>query len=117
MPSIKEIIEKIKSGGGEWLVIGSILLASTLGFGLGRLSKIEAQKPPVRIEQKTASVVLSQVDAPKAGNYVASKNGTKYHLPSCPGAKQISEKNKIFFATKDEAERAGFTPAANCKGL
>jgi methylphosphotriester-DNA--protein-cysteine methyltransferase len=51
------------------------------------------------------------------GGYVASKNGTKYHLPWCGSAKQIKEENKVWFATKEEAEAAGYTPAANCKGI
>lgn len=51
------------------------------------------------------------------GTYVASKNGTKYHLPWCGSAKQIKEENKIWFKTKAEAEGAGYTPAANCKGI
>ena len=49
--------------------------------------------------------------------YVASKSGTKYHLPWCSGARRIKEENKVWFATKEEAEAAGYTPAANCKGL
>lgn len=49
--------------------------------------------------------------------YVASKSGTKYHLPWCGSAKQIKEENKIWFATKEEAEKAGYTPASNCKGI
>jgi hypothetical protein len=48
---------------------------------------------------------------------VASKAGTKYHYPWCPGAKQISPANKITFASIAEARKAGYTPAANCKGL
>lgn len=51
------------------------------------------------------------------GGYVASKNGTKYHLPWCGSAKQIKEENKIWFATKADAEAAGYTPASNCKGI
>lgn len=49
--------------------------------------------------------------------YVASKSGTKYHLTSCPGAKQIKPENKITFATRSEAEAAGYSPAGNCPGL
>lgn len=49
--------------------------------------------------------------------YVASKTGTKYHLPTCAGAKQIKEENKVWFSTKEEAEAAGYTPATNCKGI
>ncbi len=51
------------------------------------------------------------------GAYVASKNGTKYHLPWCAGAKAIKTENKIWFASKAEAEAAGYTAAANCKGI
>jgi hypothetical protein len=53
----------------------------------------------------------------ETGVYVASKKGTKYHLPTCSGAKTMSEENKIWFTTKEEAEAAGYMPAANCKGL
>lgn len=58
----------------------------------------------------------SQIVLSEAG-YVASKSGTKYHLPWCSGAKRIKEENKIWFATKEAAEAAGYTPAANCKGI
>ena len=51
------------------------------------------------------------------GNFVASKKGTAYHFPWCPGAKRIKEKNKIWFQTKAAAEKAGYRPAANCPGL
>ena len=50
-------------------------------------------------------------------NFVASRKGTKYHLPSCAGAQHISSANKIWFATKKEAEQSGYTKASNCKGL
>ena len=39
------------------------------------------------------------------------------YYPWCAGAKQISEKNKITFASTEEARAKGYTPAANCKGL
>jgi len=52
-----------------------------------------------------------------AGVFVGSKNGNKYHFPWCSGAKRISSKNAVWFSTKAEAERAGYTPASNCKGL
>ena len=68
-----------------------------------------------------AASTKAAVDADPAsaaeGKYVASKSGTKYHLPWCGGAKQIKEANKIWFDTKEEAEAAGYTPATNCKGI
>ncbi|MDP1629094.1 MAG: Ada metal-binding domain-containing protein, partial [bacterium] len=66
----------------------------------------------------TSSLSASQiVNQGTAGVFVASVNGKYYHLPQCPSAKNISEKNKIWFQTKAEAESRGFKPASNCPGL
>lgn len=51
------------------------------------------------------------------GMYVGSKNSNKFHLPWCAGAKQISDENKIWFQSKEEAMAKGYLPAANCKGI
>lgn len=51
------------------------------------------------------------------GAYVGSRKGTKYHFPWCPGARAISDVNKIWFESKVDAESKGYTPAANCKGM
>ncbi|MDP3726376.1 MAG: Ada metal-binding domain-containing protein [bacterium] len=125
MNSIQNYIEKIKQGieNREFLIALLILLVGLGSFGLGRLSKIEETKEPVRIEYSTeinakeqsATVSLGASATQKL--FVASKNGTKYHHPWCSGAERISQANKIWFNSKEEAEKAGYTPAANCKGL
>ncbi len=51
------------------------------------------------------------------GQYVGSRGGQTYHLPSCPGAKMIKEINKIWFQSKATAEQAGYKPAGNCPGI
>ncbi len=121
------------------VLTGLICLFSGLLWG------IHATRPPVRIErfalempekpkemEKTepatknaaaaatssaASIPAPPSKAASAKTYVASKSGTKYHLPTCAGAKSISEANKVWFATKAEAEKAGYSPAGNCKGI
>ena len=112
----------------------TIILVSSLSFGIGRLS-VSNDREPVRIEYDpslTASDSMNDSSAKKqqatklnqtanALNAVGSdavavsKNGTRYHYLHCGGAKQIKKENKIVFATKDAAEAAGFTLAANCK--
>jgi len=110
-----------------------IVLVAGFAFGLGRLSKIEENKLPLVIEQSEESgevlgtSVTTQNPNTKAqpstnpqttmGKYVASKSGEKYHYPWCSGAKRITEANKIWFNTVEEAQAAGYTPAANCPGL
>lgn len=115
----------------EYLLAGLIIMVSLTSFWLGRLSvegseaasfgtslsDLQGVPEPSAAAVSVGAETISDATAPPEGGYVASKNGTKYHLPWCGSAKQISEKNKIFFATKSEAEAAGYTPAANCKGI
>ncbi|MFA5841569.1 MAG: hypothetical protein WC835_01230 [Candidatus Paceibacterota bacterium] len=115
-------------------IVLTITLVAFASFGLGRLSKIEENREPVTVENiggigenntsgkssLPASAVLSvkSNQTPPAGkNYIASKNGAKYFLTWCSGANTIKDANKIWFATKEEASAAGFTPAANCPGI
>lgn len=133
--SIKEILKKCKGFFGsadnkDLFIVLVIILSSLASFGLGRLSKIEESKTPIIIENSasnSASVIMAgspvggsslpEAKIQTGGGYVASKNGTKYYLPWCGGAQKISQKNKIPFASKEEAEKAGYQPAANCKGI
>jgi len=100
------------------------LLVAFASFGLGRLSAVDSSSSPITIQGAStfgavggiAEKGKSPVDIPDGG-YVASKNSNKYHLPWCSGAQRISEKNKIYFINKAEAESAGYTPAGNCKGI
>ncbi len=114
-------------------VVALILLVGFLGFGLGRLSKIEEARVPITIEypegqlaQENASIAAPDTpNEPGAnteakatpGPIVASKNGTKYYFDWCAGAGRISPKNKVYFATAAAAEARGLSKAANCPGL
>lgn len=134
--SIQEIYRNFKQfiTEDDTLLAGLILLVGFTSFGLGRASVSEDQSHTGDSEGMSA---VSEAYSAKAGvdsgtehvstpqvplgnvqdGYVASKNGTKYHLPWCGSAKQIKEENKVWFATKEEAENAGYTPASNCKGI
>ena len=113
--------EKIKGNSQALFIILTIILAGTLGFGLGRLSKIEEGRPPIKIyrpgEIKEETVSPLQNLQKESGQLVGSSNSRKYHYPWCPGARRIKEGNLIWFASKAEAEKAGYTAAANCPGL
>ena len=117
---LAKLKEKIKSYENDIITASVIILVGLISFGLGRLSVLLRKKEPIRIE--TAPAAVSEVGAPTFGaptsdKYVASQQGAKYHFPWCPGAQSIKEENKIWFSSKEEAEKAGYKPAANCKGL
>lgn len=137
---LTDLLQKIKSffkeNQRDLYLASLVFLMSLASFGLGRLSAIWPEKQPIRIE-KTSGLnelnklsELSNANPPQLnqlnslnslnqpqGNFVASRNGSSYHLPDCPGAKQIKEENKIWFATEAEAKKSGYKPAANCPGL
>jgi hypothetical protein len=116
---------KVLSRKDTFLNLGLILLAVLVAYGLGRLHYYEeTASVPVKIIQPVPQgagtipeVKGVSIDAGSQGVVVASKSGTKYHYPWCSGAKQISAKNKIVFASPEEAQKAGYSPATNCKGL
>lgn len=112
------------------LLILILLLSITAAFGLGILAGMEmgqgSGEDRLWIEELSQSEAVQPAAAAAAettttpvttGKYVASKSGTKYHLPTCSGTKRIKEENKVWFETKEQAVAAGYGPAANCPGL
>lgn len=118
------------------LIVLVLILSATLAFGLGVLAgkdmvKAEGkdgfwieQLPDKPLPSGGPAAALEAVKAPTSevpvatsGTYLASKNGTKYYLPTCGSAKRIKTENIVWFQTKAEAEAAGYGPAANCPGL
>ncbi len=130
--NITYFLNKIKGRAGEHstLLLTLILLVfvGVGGFYLGYTAQSEtAQAAPVVIEcpqeayiapqaKVGGSVPLSTIQNTQAssGQYVASKNGSKYYPASCKGVSRIKEENKVWFATAAEAEADGYTLASGC---
>lgn len=144
--SIRDITEKIKGFTQiraprlrvlpDDLFLGLIIILVAFGaFGLGRLSKIEGAKTPIRIENEpevtadtfgslagnekgsVGTTQTASIIGATTGQLVASKSGKKYYYPWCGGVQKIKEENRIYFASKTEAEARGYTPSSTCKGL
>lgn len=111
----------------DTFIILAIILVALIFFGIGRLTT--PTKEPILIKNlEKASVEdikpleegISEEETYQGdyeGKVLGSVNSDKYHLPDCPGAKQISEKNIIWFDSIEDAEKAGYKPAGNCPGL
>ncbi len=132
------MLQKLKS----WLADDTLyfsallLIVAVASFGLGRQSvsqtgegkKVENQASiatfsPQKVtatSTPTKAVENQPIDTPvaeKTAVVVGSKSGTKYHLPTCSGAKRIKPENLISFESIAAAEAAGYSAAANCPGL
>jgi micrococcal nuclease len=51
----------------------------------------------------------------KKAKYVGSKSSFKFHTLECELGDTISEENKVYFADRDDAIKAGFIPCKDCK--
>jgi len=117
--SIREDVRQIKRRFSvyeqEILFTALLVLVAVLSFVLGRISASSGD----------GEVPISVMRAPEAdmrpmylgGEVVGSRTGKKYHFPWCSGAQSMSEQNKVWFNTIEDARAAGYTPAGNCKGL
>ncbi len=117
---LQEMKEKIKAIVQDRAIFSAfvVVLVAIASFGLGRQSVSYEENVEIIPETKTLHApIASPIVADVEVRYVASKNGTVYHLPHCSGAKRISDANKRFFSSKEDAEAAGLRPAANCKGI
>ena len=47
--------------------------------------------------------------------YVASKTGKKYYESLCSAVKRIKEKNRVYFASEEEAKASGREKSAQCE--
>lgn len=119
MQSIQEMRQEIKNwtgdAVGEWGLVAIVFLVALASFGLGRLSALESARPPVAITQ--APVDVSPRAITLGGLVVAARTGSVYYYPWCSGAGNIASQNERWFKSEEEAERAGYRPAKNCKGL
>lgn len=56
----------------------------------------------------------SQSSSSASGSYVGNSNTGKFHLASCNSVNKMSEGNKVFFSTRDEAVNQGYVPCKIC---
>jgi len=96
-----------------------MIAVALTSFGLGRLSlqmgKASALEGSIKlIEGQESGFPEERTNQPEK-RFVASKNGTKYYPLDCGGAKRIKEENKIWFASKEEAEKLGYLLSLTCK--
>ncbi len=126
----KELLGRIPPSA---LTVAILVLSCTAAFWLGIMAGRDmgngAQNKDFWVEERGSEAlgaaalpgVIPVAQAPVTGTpgvgFVASKSGKKYYLPTCSGVARIKEANRVWFATKEDAEAVGLTPAANCPGI
>lgn len=135
MQKIKSFIESDE--GKNILTVVILILVGLSSFGLGRLSKLNESgglkiQYPVPLEANVISSPSTPSTLPKpstkapaappkatqsvtAKTFFASSRGNKYYSIGCSGGKTIKQENRVYFATKEEAENAGYELSASCR--
>ncbi|HQU07789.1 MAG: hypothetical protein B7X04_00900 [Parcubacteria group bacterium 21-54-25] len=100
-------------------IVASFGVGLLMGRQIGQGSGFVVEMLPLATTSamSTTGKSAAATALPRGGQVVASKNGSRYYLPWCGGANRISTVNKVWFSSKKSAEAAGYTPAANCKGI
>ncbi|MFA6324794.1 MAG: hypothetical protein WCX46_01025 [Candidatus Paceibacterota bacterium] len=131
MEKIKHFIESEK--GKDILVVFIIILVGIASFELGRLSK-ENDSSGVKIEyigqeantiegynnlkgavfQDQEEMYKNKINS-NSKNFFASSRGKKYYPVDCSAGKTIKDSNKVYFSTREEAEKAGFELSSSCQ--
>ena len=120
--SFKKVKEWCRENRADFFIAGIIFFTGLSSFGLGRLSVDLKSASPISVTDTAGSPdsdqhALIADDSQTDKKVFASRNGSAYYYAWCSGAKRIKEENKIWFATKEAAEKAGFKQAGNCSGL
>lgn len=139
MEKIKQFIKSFfeSEKGKDVLTVIIVILVGLGSFELGKLSKendsgglkilsaqteeYQSQDENQKVNQSanafstTSSVSKAAFDTSVNGkNFFASNRGSKYYTLGCSAGKTIKQKNRIYFATGEEAQAAGYTLSSSC---
>lgn len=126
MEKIKYFLESEQ--GKNVLTVLILILVGIGSFELGRLSK-SGGNGGIKIEYSdqaanalyAAPAASSTAQAAQTGQgaskgaYFASSRGSKYYPADCAAGQNIKEANKVWFETREDAERAGYELSTSCK--
>ena len=62
----------------------------------------------------STSSSTSDSSSSSSGSYVGNSNTGKFHFSGCGSVNKMSEKNKVFFSSRDEAVNQGYVPCKKC---
>lgn len=69
---------------------------------------ISPSAPPEQPEQTQEAIAGTTTEAKE---FVGSVNSDLYHHPDCAAARRIKEENKVWFASVEDAQAAGYSPS------
>ena len=96
--------------------LNSRILENGLAFYLHLRPNVKYDKRLLKAQQEAmkAQKGLWHNWKEEKGKYIGNQNSRRFHLVTCPYAKNIQWKNRTTFSTKWDAFHAGYAPAKKC---
>ena len=88
-------------------------MRTTLILALSALSLL-AQAPDAKKPAPKPAVTKTESKPAAAAAFVGNKDSKIYHKADCKMAAKMKAENKTTFATKEEAEKAGYKACKTC---
>jgi len=92
----------------------SLLLAASMAFAQTPAKDTKKPAPAPKTSPAPAPKVETKV-APAVGGFLGNKDSKTLHKADCKIAAKMKAENKTSFATKAEAEKAGYKACKVCK--
>ncbi len=127
MEKIKQFVESEK--GKDILVVFIVILVGLGSFELGRLSNTgssssikiqyngETQTANVLSSLKASNLLVTSTNTQSSSlkKFFASSRGKKYYPVGCSAGNTIKQENRIYFNTREQAEKTGYTLSSSCR--
>jgi len=116
----KETLEKISKIGAtvyQTMNEGTIVMRTdgkTYTFETGGSITVNEPEGSETYSTGSAGACDSTGGADSEG-YIGNSNTGKFHYPDCSSVKRMSESNKVYFNSRNEAVGQGYEPCGNCK--
>jgi hypothetical protein len=114
IPDMGEIIKGVRAfwarNASDIFIIVSCLLVALTASGGYRAYKENPPHPAIEYTEHAFQMPENSVKA-----FMASKAGETYYPEGCKAGSTIKDTNKIYFATGQDAEKAGFAASKRCK--
>lgn len=85
---------------------GLVLIAAVLA-GLAGAPSAHAQQP--KPKAKVTAADTTKAARASSGPWTGSTKGKTYYKTGCSGANRLAAGNRIYFASEDEAKKAGYS--------
>ena len=95
--------------------IADIMIENGLARRITPMDILKQQRNQKKTLSPAANRKTKESEQPIITSYVASKNSKVFHKSTCSSAKRLTDKTRLTFSGREQAEQSGRRPCKTCK--